>query len=128
MSLFYIFFYSSFRFLIFKKLYMFEEQLLRYNTAKKFIDSLSIPPLIWHVVGSTSIGVFNDSSDIDIFSLYHFSNDIPLPKESDDFMFFLDGYIIDYHSYAEDWLVFKLNPLLLQNILSFFDNNVRCEK
>lgn len=117
-SFFHIFPGSQFRLLLFYRFLIFKEQLLRYDIARKFIYSLPVIPLIWQVVGSTSRGNFNHSSDIDIFALYNFSIDIPLPDETNDFMFFLDGYFIDYWSFAEDWLVFKLNPSLLLNLRS----------
>jgi predicted nucleotidyltransferase len=88
----------------------------RFEVAKEFISQLQTPPLSWHVSGSTARGDFRPNSDLDITALWERDEDIPLPSEENNFLFPFGGYKIDLHSFAKEWLVFKLNPDLLGKI------------
>lgn len=83
-------------------------QKARYELAEQFISGLRKKPLRWYVGGSTAKGTHRPSSDIDVFALFEKDEDIP---------FFTEEELgpIDFHSFAEDWEVYKLNPRLLED-------------
>jgi len=94
----------------------------RIKTAQAFIQSLSSKPPLWQISGSTARGDFRPDSDIDILALYEHETDIPeeeiLAKRDPE-----NGLIeskIDFHYFAEDWLVFKKDPSLLKQLKALF--------
>lgn len=93
-----------------------DEQARRFEVAREFISTLSSPPVVWYVSGSTARGDFRPDSDIDITALWQKNEDIPWPSKEDDYKFPFGGYKIDLYSFAKDWRVFQLDPELLLKI------------
>ena len=88
----------------------------RFEVAKQFISKLQPSPITWYVSGSTARGDFRPDSDLDIVALWEKDEEIPLLPKENDFLFSFGGYNIDLHSFAKDWVVFKLDPNLLVKI------------
>ena len=79
----------------------------RYKLAREFVSNLSVKVLRWYVGGSTARGTHRPSSDIDVFVLFEKDEDIPV---------FSDEELgpIDFHSFAADWAVYRLDQRLLK--------------
>jgi predicted nucleotidyltransferase len=93
-----------------------KERQKRFEIANRFISRFQPPPVSWYVSGSTAQGDFRPDSDIDITALWEKSEEIPLAPKENNFMFFFEGYKIDLQSFAQDWLIFKYRPDVLETI------------